>query len=1435
MAREPIGNPGIPLRVAGMDLGKATARLVVGRVAPGGGVAIEVEQAVAHEGRPHEALCALYRAHGVAGTAVLAATGLHADELDGARVARLPEEACLEAALPLLPAAAGPVNVVSIGARGYSVLARAADGRVTFLENDKCSSGTGETMLRLAARFGLSLAEADRLALSADTSVPITARCSVFAKSEMTHFANQGRPADALFRGYFGAVAAYVIALLGRVRVPGPILVVGGPSRLEALVAALAEAAGQPVSVPEHATSAEALGALVLAAELAPKGRAALPPDPAELLRPLARGFRVLPAPREHAERVHRLEAPPPEPGAERAPSVLGLDLGSTGSKAVLTRVADGRAVLDLYDQTRGNPALAAQRLVAAILPQAPDVRAIGVTGSGREAVAQVLRASFPELGARLVVENEIVAHATAAIRCDPDRGRSLSVVEIGGQDAKFIQIAGGQIVESDLNKACSAGTGSFLEEQALLYGLPDVSAFTRLATEARRPPDLGQMCTVFVADAAAAAAGEGFALADLFGGFQYAVIHNYLHRVMGQRTFGERIFFQGKPATGPALGWTLAAVSGREVWVPPNPGAMGAWGIGLLALAQLGPAALAVAERLPLEIVAGVRVVGQSELQCRDPGCATFCSIARTHVDVGGTVRTVLSGGACPKFDVAAGKHEKLPVSAPDPFGERAALIEPLRAGLPGRSNGVPARVLGVPEVGACAAVLPWLCTFLGELGFGVRVLSSSARSLAKGEALCYSFDACAPVKAAHGVLDAELDEIFFPKVLALPDADGPGGPTCPMEQALPETIREALRARGRAVRIHHPVLSLSGPHETRGRELADAAVCLGVSKRAARRAAARADLAQRRFEHALAAIGWRALAWARERDLPTVVLAGPTHVLHDRAVNADIPRVLRESGVLAMPMECFPIPASTPPLPRVVWADANRALRVAVAARAAGDVYPILLSSFGCGPASFAETLFAALCEGYPHSALESDGHGGTAGFVTRIQAFLHSVRAHDRRSCPAPAHRLRLCEQRPEPPLAEDRDRRLVMLSVGDRLSSVLTASYRAAGLDVVASPPTSASALALGRRDCSGKECLPYQLLWGTFREHLEAHPPDRPTLLVQVQGEGMCRNCMFSIKDQLSLERLGLGDRVGVRHMSTDASVGAEALTRVFAGVQAWDLLYQLASYHRPAEPLPGAVDRLYASLCDELLARLAVPIAEEPGRFGLRSGVRVARILAGADGVGALIDHAASAFARLAGGGRTADDRTVLLTGDIYLRLDPFGSDQLVRRCNDRGLRVIVEPTSVLSEYMASERLGELLGLPKHGVANVVARAGMARLRRELSGRVRRLHPWLPAFEPRAAAERAQQLIDRYPRGEAPITIGSVLHHLANTPLDGVVVVSPWGCGPALVAEGLLRHVRDVPMLFIYCDGSPLPDRRLDAFSFQLRRTRRPAPRAARG
>ncbi len=118
----------------------------------------------------------------------------------------------------------------------------------------------------------------------------------------------------------------------------------------------------------------------------------------------------------------------------------------------------------------------------------------VGTTGSARELIGAYLGTSQ--------VYNEISAHAAGATHFDPDVD---TIFEIGGQDAKYILLRNGVPIDYAMNNACSAGTGSFLEESA--------------------QGDLG--ITVFeIAGAALSAAVAGAAQGDLRGVHQFRHPH---------------------------------------------------------------------------------------------------------------------------------------------------------------------------------------------------------------------------------------------------------------------------------------------------------------------------------------------------------------------------------------------------------------------------------------------------------------------------------------------------------------------------------------------------------------------------------------------------------------------------------------------------------------------------------------------------------------------------------------------------------------------------------------------------------------------------------------------------------------------------------------------------------------------------------------------
>lgn len=1418
---------GQPRILIGMDFGKATASFATGEVLPAGPLSAIQSLCVRHFGDPVSAFAEFYRSLDRRRILGVCVTGVYGDLLAGPVAAGLPEEIAQERATEYLHPGDDPINVLRLGARGYSILCRRGPGNYVFEENDKCSAGTGETIEKICARMGVTLEEAVRLAARAGQSIPITARCSVFAKTEMTHFANQGEPHDQLLLGYFQSVAKNVAGFQEKYKVDGPVILIGNVARIEPILKTLRGLIGSQVQASPEAGVYEALGALYHAADVNWDESLGWPEDPMALVRAKPKRIRSLQPAASMPGSVAKLD----DGGAGRdsgGPAVLGIDLGSTGSKAALIDAATGAVIHDFYRRTDGNPVESAKALVAEVM-EACDrpVAAVGLTGSGRDAAAVVFRAAYPGLRSQIIVNNEIVAHATAAVALDPGGGRSLSIVEIGGQDAKFINIQDSRVLESDMNRACSAGTGSFLEEQGVFYGVTDVTRFAEMASASDNPPDLGQMCTVFVADLAAEALGEGFQVEDVFAGFQYSVIFNYKNRVMGNRNFLDRVFFQGKPAQSESLARTLAAVTEREVFVPPNPGAMGAIGIAMMA-AREAPGLSDIA--FDLSLIVNAAVTSRRNFRCNDSRCKNLCRIEAATVAVADQERKVVSGGNCPKYEKVSAGAEKLPADAPHPYREReeliAAILEP-------ESADSEAPAMGLPLGHLLIDYLPFFHTFFTRMGLKVEVLKSDSSTFQKGNRRVSANNTCTPVKILHGLVNPDLPYNFLPKFVEVPRLKkGAGVGTCPMTQAAPEMVEKALEAEGARTRVIRPIFRLgqkgldSRAFKAEMKKLWEemeelSAVGQGASFRTAWNAALRK---QKDFECGLVAIGRRALVYAEENRFLVVLVMGNSHVSHEPIMNAGIQDLVARNAAIALPLDCFEIPSSIPPLERVYWSLSSRVLRASLAAARKGNIFPLLIVSYGCGPSSFVEHLFNDLLENYPHTVLESDGHGGQAGYVTRVQAFLHAARSYrPGESDPIPPEKIARYDRFPLHDIDELKKAKIVPLTVGPNLARHIAAVLRARGYDADGAPLSDPVGLKKSRRDCSAKECLPHQLIWGAFKKYLEQNPPDRKkTLLLNVTGFGPCRNGMFTLANEIALKKMGMEGKAA---MVTFGSFIADpaAFGGIWFSMVGTDLLNLMRLHFRPVEAQPGTADRIFKKYSDRLEGLLERP----------NTGIGIAGMVRSIPPAREIIEQAAREFQALPVRDDGGDGlRTVYLCGDIYLRIDEWGSDDLTRKLNDLGLRVVVEPFTEMFEFLNLRRSKELVELDSSWLRNKIMRRAMVHTTGRMVSAVRNVLPWIEWDDVVDIEKESRELLDGVPFSESVLTIGSALLAWRKKPVDGVVVVSPWGCGPALISEAQLRRKTEIPLLFVYNDGDPIDQARLAGFAWRLKN--RPPRQVAR-
>ena len=1179
-------------------------------------------------------------------------------------------------------------SVLHVGGETFAMLFFDETGEYKGLKtNTSCAAGTGSFLDQQAGRLKLSgIGELAEIAAQNRGELPkIASRCAVFAKTDLIHAQQEGYSLAEICDGLcFGLAKNIANTVFKHEKPNSPVIFCGGVARNRAVVEHIGEMIGERPLVDDMAHLYGAFGAASrLIDEMASTddadtglagGRRL---DERPLLRreetareyghpPLALTRSGYPDFDDHEAwrfttrwggtgNQVEVDLYEPLPGAiERYPVYVGIDIGSTSTKAVWV-TPEKRVAAGFYTRTAGRPVEAMCSLLEAMDDLAAkrsislDILGAATTGSGRKFVGALA-------GADLVVD-EITAHARAAVELNPDVD---TIIEIGGQDAKFTTLRNGRVTFSIMNTVCAAGTGSFIEEQAEKLGVPLFEYAARTLGVAA--PIASDRCTVFMERDINYYLGRGYRVDEVLAAALHAVRENYLNKVAVQSAIGNVVCFQGATAKNPSLVAAFEQGLGRTIHVSSYCHLTGALGV-----------ALHLADDPPAE--SRFRDLGlyRQEIPIR----SEVCELCTNHCKI--TVADMPDGPVAYGFlcgrDYGTRKFVDNNTAGFDLIRARNRIFPVKNRVKPEDGQQV---TVGIPPALYLHEDMSMWVDFFNRLGIRIIAPERDFDAVKAGKAYAGA-EFCAPITALHGHvahLAERADFVFLPYYLDNREKDAEARRQyCYYSQYAP-TLAAGL---GEAVaqKLIFPVV----------RYLYSGFYMRLEIYRALRKIDPSLNFIEivRAFEAARSAhqerlTKWRELFRQENGDNPVettgqadnakgetspgrddvrVLLLGRPYTVLEPAMNKKIPGLFASMGIKAFFQDMTDLdkkqhPFIEPFLNELHWNYAADVMAAAEYAARTPGLYPVLLTSFNCSPDSFIRDVFQELMEGAdkPYLILEMDEHGSSVGYETRIEAAIRSFRNHA-----AAGAAVRPDAARINPVKTKTLSGKTVLFPNWDPITCrLLVANLRREGLDVRLITENE-GVIRRSMRLNSG-QCIPINVIAQEFVEYVRENDIDpADAVLWMAYAEIACNIRLYPYKLRQMISSFGGGmDRAGVYPGAigfTDISIRA-AMNSYFAYMFG-GMIRRMGCRVRPYEKNPGETNRVIES---------SVAILEEAfaGTRDKESAV--------ADVVGR--------FESI----RTVPGRRpeVALFGDLYVRDNPVFNQDLIAYIEARGGEALTTP-----------------------------------------------------------------------------------------------------------------------------------------------------------
>ena len=1288
-------------------------------------------------------------------------------------------------------------SILNVGGEKFSLIEFDEEGNyVNMKANTSCAAGTGGFLDQQAKRLNLAdSAELSAKAMANTGDIPkIASRCSVFAKTDIIHSQQEGYSLEEICDGLSLGLANNIADTLISVDSDNtPMVFAGGVSRNKSVVSHLEGVIGHKIEVHEYAHLFGAIGAVQLFLEDDISRDFEFSKDSIHTINNLKKDYFYDPLELklsdypdfdglEHynylmPEEISDVEVDIyQELESESTYEVfMGIDIGSTSTKAIMID-PEFVPIAGFYTRTAGRPIVAVQAIFEACSSFLETKKinfnftSVGSTGSGRKFIGKLVGAD--------TILDEISAHARAAVDLDPDID---TIIEIGGQDAKFTTLRNGVVTFSQMNTVCAAGTGSFIEEQALKLGV-SLSEYASLA-EGARAPLASDRCTVFMERDINHYLNKNYQVNEILAAVLYSVRENYLQKVATEGNIGNRVFFQGATAKNKALVAAFEQKLKKPILVSKYCHLTGA----------LGSAITASEEQNGASTFKGLDIYREN-IPVRAETCDLCLNNCRIRV-ASLKDEEVAYGFLCGR-DYKTKKFVRKE-KVPSLLKVRRKTLAPLAIKEITNSD-LP--VVGIPAGLQIFEEIPLWQKFFHTLG--IRTVTSELLPdvISSGKKLAGA-EFCAPMSAFYGHVDGLVDKadiIFLP--IHIEDKKDEKNPSrlrkfCYYTQ-FSSTLASRIKHDGKEVKsmkplINHRANQLKTKYEllkSLNQFVPGAFNFLDVSKAY--------DEALRYYREVKLKL--KEIYKKPEKGEVKVLLTGRPYTVLLDSMNKDIPDFFASLGIETFFTDSIPTVEPSESVDNLLdqfhWAYPAAILAAADYCAYTEGLYPVFVTSFKCSPDSFTLEYFKRIMDERekPYLILQIDDHDSNVGYETRIEAGVRAFRNHLKSG----SNIIGKASKLPVAPVIETslKGKTLLLPNWDPLVIPLVAANLQNVGIDarvLEETPQMISSSMKMNTG-----QCIPINAVALEYVEYIRKYnlKPEETVLWMMKSGVS-CNIAMYpsfikSLIEKEGMDMRGAGVYIGELTM---VEIGPVVSIKTYFAYMFGGNLKKIGCMIRPYELIKGETDRVILEVRDTFMRAFI-------GELSFMDAVK----------------HAIERLDTIKY--NKTNKPKVAIFGDLYVRDNEVMNQDLIGYIEDAGGEVVITPYNDYAKIISGalfKRWTKELRLQDVIIFKSLLAAMELLESRYHSHLGKYIGKQINSRNPMLEKQLSQFNIRVEQEGESSENILKIFRIMKEHPdISLFVQTNPAFCCPALVTEAMSKEIESltgVPVLSITYDGTETP------------------------